>query len=661
MYFKIFLMIIFSINFVLAEGFLKTSGKKIIDESGQEFILRGIGLGGWLLQEGYMFKTSGFANSEHEFRNKINLLVGDEKTTQIYKIYHDSYIREIDVKQIADWGFNSIRLPMHWNKLTNLNNDGTYFEEGFARIDSLLKWCEKYKLYLILDLHAAPGGQNAEGISDYDPSIPLLWNSEQNKQVTISLWKKLAEKYAKKKWIGGYDLLNEPNWDLGANNAALLQLYKDITAAIRTVDNNHIIFIEGNNYANNFTGLTPPWDNNMVYSFHKYWNDTDQSSISWVLSIRDNFNVPLWLGETGENSNQWLKETIELMEANKIGWATWPLKKIEDIAGPMSVPITPQYQVLLDYWNGQGTKPSQIYAYTALITQFETFKYENCKIQYGYIDALFRQQSSNSTIPFIQNNIPGVIFAVNYDVGSAGEAYYDKDNANKTGSPGGSTWNSGAKYRNDGVDIETCSDNISNGYNVGWIESGEWLKFTVNVDYSGSYDLNIRYAANSSGGKIQLYNTNTFLTNLIDLPSTGGWQSWKTKTVSNVSLTAGEQSIYIKFYFGGFNLNYLEFIPVSVNVEKENQSPNEFYMNQNYPNPFNGQTTIEFYLPIQTAYKLKLYDIKGELKKTISENDSAIGFQSIHWSSDKLSSGIYFIVLETNGIVKKIIKSIILN
>jgi len=657
---QIILIFICSMSFVFAEGFLKTSGKKIVDETGTQIILRGIGFGGWMLQEGYMFKTSGFANSEHEFRNKIKLLVGEEKTAQLYKLYHDSHIREIDIMQLAEWGFNSIRLPMHYNKLTNLNNDGTYFEEGFARIDSLLSWCEKYKIYLILDLHAAPGGQNAEGISDYDPSIPLLWNSEQNKLVTINLWKKLAERYANKEWIGGYDLLNEPNWDLGANNAPLLQLYKDITSAIRTVDNNHIVFIEGNNYANNFTGLTPPWDGNLVYSFHKYWNNTDQSSISWVLSIRDNYNVPLWLGETGENSNQWLQETINLMETNKIGWATWPLKKIDDIAGPISVPLTTQYQTMLNYWNGQGAKPTENFAYAALSTQFGSFKYESCRIQKDYVDALFRQQSTSQTVSFIENNIPGVIFGVNYDYGKAGEAYNDKVNSNTTGSPGGASWNSGGKYRNDGVDIEHCSDAITNGFNVGWIESGEWLKFSVNVEYTGTYDLNIRYAANSSGGKIQLNNATAFLTSLIDLPSTGGWQTWKTKTVNNIQLQAGKQGIYIKFYFSGFNFNYLEFIPVSVDVNDGVNPSSDFYLKQNFPNPFNGQTKIEFSLPSFSNFSLKVFDIKGEYKGTIAEGFE-VGHKDVSWSSDGFASGIYFIQLEYGGEIKKIIKSVILN
>jgi len=659
---KLFIFLfVLSSELIYSQGFLHTNGKKILDRHGSEIILRGIGLGGWMLQEGYMFKTSSFANAEHDFRNKIKLLVGETKTNEIYKLYHDAAVKEIDVKQLSDWGFNSIRLPMHYNKLTNLNNDGTYFGEGFARIDSLLAWCKKYQIYLILDLHAAPGGQNAEGISDYDSSIPLLWNSETNKQITINLWKKIAERYVNEEWIGGYDLLNEPNWELGSQNSPLLQLYKDITSAIRSVDNNHLIFIEGNNYANNFTGLTPPWDNNMAYSFHKYWNNTDQSSINWVLSIRENYNVPLWLGETGENSNQWMKETIQLMEINKIGWATWPLKKIDDIAGPMSVNLTPQYQVLLNYWNGQGTKPTETYAYAALKLQFEMFSYENCRIQKDYVDALFRQQKNSSSVPYITNNIPGVLFAVNYDMGSWGSGYSDKVYENTSGSPGGSSWNSGGSYRNDGVDIEKCSDGITNGYNVGWIESGEWLKFTVEIAYSGTYDLNIRYAANSSTGKIQLTTASNFLTNLIDLPSTGGWQTWKTLTVNNVQLTAGTHEIYLKFYFTGFNFNYLEFIPVSVSVDDDNEQPTEFKLNQNYPNPFNGQTEIQFSVPEDKNYSLKLFDIKGELLQILSEGISNGNKLAVKWNSAGLSSGVYFIILESEGINKRVIKSVILN
>jgi endoglucanase len=153
-----------------------------------------------------------------------------------------------------------------------------------------------------------------------------------------------------------------PNGTLGTNNVPLRDLYIRLTDTIRAVDTNHILYIEGNWYATDFAGLTPPWDANMVYSFHKYWNTNNTGSIQYLLDLRNNSNRPLWLGETGENSNQWLSDFVELMHNNNIGWATWPHKKIKSIAGPLSATLSPLYQTLLNYWNGSGSRPTATYA-----------------------------------------------------------------------------------------------------------------------------------------------------------------------------------------------------------------------------------------------------------------------------------------------------------
>ena len=188
-------------------------------------------------------------------------------------------------------------------------------------------------MYLILDLHAAPGGQGYDqAISDYDPTKPSLWESSANRSKAASLWKKLAERYKDEQWIGGYDLLNEPNWNLPGGQL-LRAFYDMVTDSIRSVDTNHIIYIEGNWFANTFTGLTPPWDSNLVYSPHKYWSPVfNVSDIQYGLDLRDNFNVPIWFGETGENSNAWYTDLIRLFETNGVGWAWWPEKKLETIA-----------------------------------------------------------------------------------------------------------------------------------------------------------------------------------------------------------------------------------------------------------------------------------------------------------------------------------------
>ena len=144
---------------------------------------------------------------------------------------------------------------------------------------------------------------------------------------TVALWRKIAERYKDNEWIGGYDLLNETNWEL-PEGKALKDLFVRITNAIREVGDNHLIIIEGNDYANNYTGLLPPWDDNMAYSFHKYWNSTNSDDLNWVLPIREQYDVPLWMGESGENSNTWYTDAVKLFEDNNIGWAWWAMKKI---------------------------------------------------------------------------------------------------------------------------------------------------------------------------------------------------------------------------------------------------------------------------------------------------------------------------------------------
>ena len=141
----------------------------------------------------------------------------------------------------------------------------------------------------------------------------------------------------------------------------------------------HMIFIEGNWFANDFTGLTPPWDDNLVYSPHKYWSENETKDIQWALTIRDNYNVPIYFGESGENSNTWFADAITLFEEEGIGWAWWPLKKVESISCPLSVVKTPEYEDLLDYWKGNAPKPDKAFAKATLMELAENLKTENCQ------------------------------------------------------------------------------------------------------------------------------------------------------------------------------------------------------------------------------------------------------------------------------------------
>ena len=560
----------------LGQGFLKAEGERIVNGQGEEVLLRGMGLGGWMLQEGYMLRLGGVAGPQHQIRARVEALVGPEKTRAFYAAWLANHTQKIDLDSLRTWGFNSVRLSMHYKLFTPpieeepVPGQISWREEGFALTDSLLAWCKANKLYLFLDLHAAPGGQGHDAaISDYDANKPSLWESAENQKKTIALWRKLAERYKDEPWIGGYDLINEPNWGFQnpddrngcgeEGNEPLKKLLMEITQAIREVDQKHIIIIEGNCWGNNYKNMLPPWDSNMVISFHKYWNYNNQAAIQHMLEVRQQYGVPIWLGETGENSNHWFTEAISLLERNKIGWAWWPLKKL-GFNNPLEVVVNPGYQQLLNYWKGEGEKPTEAQAYQALMQLAENTKLENCIYHQDVIDAMFRQVRKATARPFRKHQVrPGsIVQAVDYDLGGLGVAYYDTDTANYYISTGTERmpWNKGHVYRNDGVDI--AANPNEEGYHISWIEPGEWLQYTVEVAEAGTYTLKLRVAAEKPGGKVQLLKNGTPLGTVV-IPATGGAQEWQTVEIKGVALEAGTQTIRLKAEQGGFNLHLIRF------------------------------------------------------------------------------------------------------
>ena len=563
------LLLIFFLGSLLTWGQgLKTSGQKIIDENGNEVILKGMGLGGWMLMEGYMMQSSDVADTQHEFRNRLIDLVGETKTNEFFDTWLANHVTKKDIDSLAKWGFNSVRLPMHFNLFTPAIEDEpvqgeiTWIDKGFTMVDNLLDWCESNNMYLILDLHGAPGGQGTNAaISDYDDSKPSLWESQDNKDKTVALWRKLAERYKDEKWIGGYDLINEVNGD-HVTSTGLKQLYVEITNAIREVDTNHILFIEGHDWANNFTGLTPAWDDNMVYSFHKYWSYNDTSSIQWVLDLREQHNVPLWMGEAGENSNVWFTEAISLFEANNIGWSWWPMKRVETIVGPYSITFSEGYKNILKYWRGEVSKPSESEAYASIMELANNTNSANCTYQKDVPDAMLRQTQTDETIPYSIYSIPGVVHMSDFDLGKNGVAYFDQDYANYGQSTGSfQAWNDGWVYRNDGVDIQTNTDVInSNGYHIGFIKKDEWMNYTLNVNETGVYKAEVRIGAQNSGGKFHLSIDDEEVTTIQNVTATGGWETFAMHEITNILLDQGTH--VLKFYMDGdgeFNISSIEF------------------------------------------------------------------------------------------------------
>ena len=542
---------------------LSTLGPYLKDDNSNNVILRGINLGGWMLQEPYLFQFTGAADSQHEFKEKLVEFIGQENTDNFYNAWYESFITQGDVDSLASHGYNSIRLPMHYNLFTlpiqdePVSGENTWIDLGFSMVDNLLDWCESNNMYLILDLHAAPGGQGfGSDINDYNPNLPSLWESEENKNKTIALWGKLAERYSDEPWIGGYDLLNETHWDLAENE--LRNFYIEVTNEIRQHDQNHIIFIEGNGYANDFSGLTPPWDDKMVYSFHKYWSFND--SLDWVTWMRNEYGVPLWMGEGGENSNQWFTEAIKVFEENYIGWAFWPWKKLESISAPYAIPTNSNYQSLINYFRGESSAPSIENAVSGLMQLAEDSHISNNRFQKDVVDAMIRQVNSNETLPFSgQNTIPGVLYASDYDLGVMNYAYSDSDYATyHINTDNFQAWNQGWQYRNDGVDIENSNDTDGNGYQVGFTSEDEWLIFTVEIQESGFYNMVTRYASTSSGIFSMELDGIPIADNII-LYNTGSYSNFVNKLTQGIFLPQGTFKLKMKMVTGGYNLSTVNF------------------------------------------------------------------------------------------------------
>jgi endoglucanase len=541
-------LFVLSLFFILnanSQGFLKTSGTGIVDSKGENVLLRGIGLGGWMLQEGYMLHVPG-EGQQHKIRARIEGLVGKDKTNAFYDAWLSNNTTRTDIDSLKAWGFNSVRLPMHYNLFIT--------DKGFAITDTLLGWCKANHMYLILDLHAAPGGQgNDLNIADRDGTKPSLWESNEAQQQTIALWKKIAAHYKDEPYIAAYDILNEPNFgfDDPANdkngtkeqhNVPLKKLMEEITTAIREVDKNHIIIIEGNGWGNNYNGILPPWDKNMVLSFHKYWNANDAHSIQHILDFREKYKVPVWLGETGENSNVWFTEAIRLLEKNNIGWSWWPLKKLGN-NNPLEIPSNEGYRQILNYWNGKGEKPSESTAFTALLELAAASNISNNIIHRDVIDAMMRQPHSALTKPFAANIITNntTLQAVDYDLGINGAAYYDLDTANyRLSDPKMTVGNRGRVYRNDGVDIAAEKDSADR-YVVTDFEAGEWLQYTINVKKKGSYTIQLIASGNG-----QLF-------------FSAGGQTF-TGNAGKVLLMAGRQVIRVKADKSGSELKAIRFV-----------------------------------------------------------------------------------------------------
>jgi endoglucanase len=252
--------------------FVTTRGREFVAPGGRTLALKGINLGNWLVPEGYMFKFKA-ANSPRLIQTVVNQLVGEDESRRFWQTYRDNYITDEDIKFIRQSGFNSVRVPFSYRLFVTEGEPRRLEGVGYELLDRVVGWCRREGLYVILDMHGAPGGQTGDNIDD-SWGYPFLFESPESQELTVSIWRKLAARYRHEPTVLGYDLLNEPIphfFDTGYFNPKLEPLYRKIVAGIRQVDRNHIIFLGGAQWDTNFKVFGPPFDDKLAYTFHKYW------------------------------------------------------------------------------------------------------------------------------------------------------------------------------------------------------------------------------------------------------------------------------------------------------------------------------------------------------------------------------------------------------
>lgn len=380
--------------------FLGIKNQHVITPEGKPFLIQGINLGNWLNPEGYMFlfkDVSSFRLIDQAFRE----MVGPDFTDQFWKAFKDNYITREDIAYIKQTGMNSIRLPFHYKSFTDEDYMGLKSnQDGFARIDSVIKWCKEEGLYIILDMHDAPGGQTGDNIDD-SYGYPWLFESEESQQLFCEIWKKIANRYKGEPAILGYDLLNEPIATHFNNkeeiNKQLVPVYKKGIEAIRSVDKNHIILLGGAQWNSNFTMFDEKAiDGKMMYTCHRYWCDTLQTNLQDFVDFRTKVNLPLYMGETGENTDEWVGAFRRLMERNNMGWHFWPYKKMEKTSCMVRINKPANWDLIIQYtlqprnnFNEiRAARPDQALVKQAMLELLENMKFANCLKNPGYIEAL---------------------------------------------------------------------------------------------------------------------------------------------------------------------------------------------------------------------------------------------------------------------------------
>jgi len=298
--------------------------------------------------------VTGFVATESQMRASLLDVLGPERYEMFFDRLLEALFSQADAELLAKLGVNSVRVGFNYHHFEDDHQPFVLKPEGLARLDRIVDLCASQGIYSILDFHALPGGQNAGWHADNPTHLALLWQHRHFQDRAIWLWEILAQHYKDNPWVAGYNLLNEPADPTGKAVAAF---YRRLVPAVRAVDPNHLLMVDGNRYATEFDIFDEPWDNT-IYTCHDYcgaslkasgnypgltdgeWHDAKTLEAKFLerSAYSRSTGTPLYVGEfgpiyTGEAGRdqqlyQILADQLAIYRDHGAGWCTWMYKDL---------------------------------------------------------------------------------------------------------------------------------------------------------------------------------------------------------------------------------------------------------------------------------------------------------------------------------------------
>jgi endoglucanase len=330
---------------------LRVSGSQLVDEAGTPVRLRGVGLGGWLNMENFI---TGYSANESAMRSAVRDVLGEERSELFFERLLTSFFGEGDADLLRQMGANCVRIPVNYHHFESDERPMEIIEHGFRHLDRVIDLLGSRGIYSVIDLHALPGSQNQHWHSDNPTHVASFWQHRNFQDRAVNLWEAFADRYKDNPWIAGYNPINEPG---DVSGRVVGPFYDRLVKAVRSIDQNHVLFLDGNTYSTDFSIFREVYENT-VFVCHDYalagfahggpypgytrgeW--CDRAQLEQAFEKRTSFQretgTPIWVGEfgpvyTGDSERdaqryQILRDQLEIFDSYGAGWSIWTYKDV---------------------------------------------------------------------------------------------------------------------------------------------------------------------------------------------------------------------------------------------------------------------------------------------------------------------------------------------